>query len=82
MFYLLYSKVDSSIFDFSAFSLLVAEQVVWLTYPAYLFLQEKQLQVGMGIKKLRQKVKEQQERVGQKVCGKWKHSQFFVHWSM
>jgi choline-phosphate cytidylyltransferase len=30
-------------------------------------LQEKQLQVNMGINKLREKVKEQQERVGQKV---------------
>ena len=45
----------------------LAEQVAWLTCTACLFLQEKQLQVGMGIKKLRQKVKEQQERVGQKV---------------
>lgn len=32
-----------------------------------LCVQEKQLQVGMGITKLRQKVKEQQDRVGQKV---------------
>lgn len=38
-------------------------------------LQEKQLQVGMGITKLRQKVKEQQERVGQKV---WKQN--FLLW--
>ncbi|KAG0567299.1 hypothetical protein M758_7G153600 [Ceratodon purpureus] len=31
------------------------------------YVKEKQLQVGMGIKKLRQKVKEQQDRVGQKL---------------
>lgn len=31
------------------------------------YVKEKQLQVGMGINKLRQKVKEQQERVGQKL---------------
>jgi choline-phosphate cytidylyltransferase len=31
------------------------------------YVKEKQLQVGVGINKLRQKVKEQQERVGQKL---------------
>ncbi|KAG0504308.1 hypothetical protein M758_10G065300 [Ceratodon purpureus] len=31
------------------------------------YVKEKQLQVGMGINKLRQKVKEQQERVGQRL---------------
>ncbi|XP_024396852.1 choline-phosphate cytidylyltransferase 2 isoform X1 [Physcomitrium patens] len=31
------------------------------------YVKEKQLQVGLGINKLRQKVKEQQERVGQKL---------------
>lgn len=30
--------------------------------------QEKRLRVNMGLKKLRQKVKEQQEKVGEKVC--------------
>lgn len=32
------------------------------------FYQEKRLRVNMGLKKLREKVKEQQEKVGEKVC--------------
>ena len=30
--------------------------------------QEKRLRVNMGLKKLRDKVKQQQEKVGEKVC--------------
>lgn len=42
-----------------------------LSFPwhdVFFLVQEKQLRVNMSITKLRQKVKEQQERVGRKVC--------------